>query len=70
MDYRHAWGKHRVYFYDSSGQLRQLPATWTDVMGEDPFVAIAQGRSALHFDSLLRLADLLDGLAHEIGKCK
>jgi len=70
VDYRKSWGKHRVYFYDSSEQLRQVPASWTDVVGEDPYIAIAQGRSALHFESLLRLADLLDGLCHEIGQCK
>lgn len=65
MEYRHAWGEERVYFLDSSGQVQRLPASWTDVVGEDPFVAVAAGRSPLRVEDLLRLADLVSGLRRE-----
>ena len=62
IEYRQTWGENRVYFLDSSGQLRRLPASWTDVAGEDPFVAVAAGRSPLRLEDLLQLVDLLDRL--------
>ena len=33
---RQAWGEPRVYFYDEEGELRHLPARWTDVEETDP----------------------------------
>jgi hypothetical protein len=62
IEYRHTWGEKRVYFLDSSGQMQRLPASWTDVAGEDPFVAVAAGRSPLRLEDLLKLADLLEQL--------
>jgi hypothetical protein len=62
IEYHQAWGEERVYFLDSSGQLVRLPASWTDAMGEDPFVALAAGRSPLRVRELLRLADLISRL--------
>jgi hypothetical protein len=34
-----------VYVYDTAGELVSLPAGWTDVVAEDPFVVIAAGRA-------------------------
>ena len=65
IEYRQAWGEERVYFLDSSGQLQRLPASWTDVVGEDPFVAVSAGRSPLRVEELVRLADLLCRLRRE-----
>ena len=62
IEYRQAWGEKRVYYLDSSGQMQRLPASWTDVVGEDPFVVVAAGRSPLRLEDLLKLADLLDRL--------
>lgn len=66
IEYRHTWGEERVYFLDSSGHMRRIPATWTDVVGEDPIVAVAACRSPLRVQDLLQLADLIESL--EIGK--
>ncbi|HEX9910451.1 MAG TPA: DUF5372 family protein [Desulfatiglandales bacterium] len=62
LEYRQTWGENRVYFLDLSGQLKRLPASWTDVVGEDPFVTVATGRSPLRLEDLLQLVDLLDRL--------
>ena len=62
IEYRRTWGEDRVYFLDSSGHLQRLPASWTDVGGEDPFVVVAAGRSPLRLEDLLQLVDLLDRL--------
>ncbi len=67
MDYGKAWGEDRVYFVDASEQLKHLPASWTDVKGEDPFVAVAAGRSPLRVRELLELADLISRLVREKG---
>jgi hypothetical protein len=66
IEYRQAWGENRVYFLDSAGQLQRLPASWTDVDGEDPFVAVAGGRSPLRIAELLQLVDLVARL--RLGK--
>ncbi len=59
---RHSWGEDRVYFFDDGGQLKSLPAGWTDIDPPDHFVVVAAGRSAFRIEDLLRLATLLEGL--------
>ena len=62
ITYCHGWGSHRVYFHDDAGRLRKIPACWTDVVAEDPFVVVAAGRSAFRVADLLTLADLIEVL--------
>ncbi len=62
VTYCHGWGNHRVYFHDDAGRLRKIPAGWTDVVAEDPFVIVSAGRSAFHVADLLKLADLIEVL--------
>ncbi len=54
------WAEDRVFFFGDDGQLRSLPAGWTDIDPDDPFVLVARGRSALRVDDLLALADLIE----------
>ncbi len=56
------WADDRVFFFGDDGQLRSLPAGWTDVDPPDPFVAVAAGRSRFRVEDLVALASLLDGL--------
>lgn len=63
VTYRHAWGEDRVYFHDEDGKLCQVPAGWTNVLGEDPFVLVASGRSAFRVMDLLELCRLVDGIS-------
>ena len=44
-----------------------MPATWTDVVGDDPFVALSAGRSHFRPDDLLQLARLVSELKR---RCK
>ncbi len=62
VDYRQNWGEDRVYFYDEGGQLTSLPARWTSVVGEDPFVVIGGGRSYFRVEDLIELVRLVEGL--------
>ena len=39
-----------------------MPASWTDTVAEDPFVAVAAGRAPFRAADLLKLADLVDAL--------
>ena len=54
------WGEDWVVYRDPDGYLLWLPAHWTSVEAEDPFVVISAGRS--HF----RAVDLI-GLAAQIA---
>jgi hypothetical protein len=59
---RKTWAEDRVLVVDSDGAVVSFPAGWTDVVAEDPFVAVADGRSALRVEDLLALARILDDL--------
>jgi hypothetical protein len=54
IEYRSCWAEDRVFYSDEDGSFRSLPASWTNLGGDDPFVAVSAGRA--HF----RLADLLE----------
>jgi hypothetical protein len=62
---RHNWGEERVFFYDSGGALRSLPARWTDRGQLDPFLEIAAGRCSFRAPDLLELAELLARLCSD-----
>ena len=53
---KHTWAEDRVFFVGDDGQLRSVPAGWSDVVPADPFVVVAAGRSPLRVTDLLALA--------------
>ena len=55
VHYRHSWGQDRVYFHDESGTLWSVPARWTNVVADDPFVVVAAGRSPFRVTDLIQL---------------
>src|SRR5262245_57287105 len=59
VTYRHNWGEERVYFQSSGGEVCAVPASWTDLITQDPFIVIAAGRSLFRVEDLLRLAELI-----------
>ncbi len=65
VSHRHAWSQDRVCFHDNQGRLTSVPAGWTSVVAEDPFVAVAAGRSALHIAALRTLATLVPRLRRQ-----
>jgi Family of unknown function (DUF5372) len=62
VEYRCIYGEGYVYFHDEHGQLREIPAVWTDFVKADVFVELAGGRSPLHAGTLPDLADLVGRL--------
>ena len=50
-------GEDRIFYRDPDGYLLSLPARWTSVEAEDPFVVVAAGRSRF------RAVDLIDLVA-------
>lgn len=62
MAYRHNWGLDRVYFHDDNGELKLLPAAWTDVFPPDPAVVLSAGRSAFRLQDLLELSRMIEAL--------
>jgi hypothetical protein len=61
IEHRAIFAENVVYFHDDLGELREIPAVWTDFVALDPFVEVAAGRSPLHAGRLLELADLVRG---------
>lgn len=59
---RENWGEMRVVFFDDQGELRTLPATWTDVFPPDPLLTLADGRALFRVVDLLRLVRLIRDL--------
>ena len=47
VTYRHNWGEDRVYFHDSGGLLRSIPACWTTVLPADPDASAERIRGGL-----------------------
>jgi hypothetical protein len=62
---RQTWGQDRVFFLDADGSQHSVPRWWTDRRDEDPFVAVAAGRSAFRVEDLLALVELIVGLRGE-----
>jgi len=56
------WGEERVYYRDSTGRMRFLPARWTSMAAADPFVLIAAGRVYFRVEDLVRLHNRLKEL--------
>ena len=54
-------------YYDASGQLRSMLASWTDVQEPDQFAQASAGQSWFRTDDLLRLCALIDELSG--GQC-
>jgi hypothetical protein len=65
VTYRFNWGEDRVYFHDEDGRLASLPAAWTSAVPPDPFVAVADGRSAFRVRDLVELVAMLKQLDEE-----
>jgi hypothetical protein len=65
---RRNWGEDRVYLREDDGRLFSVPAVWTDMAGEDPFVVTADGRCPFTVDGLLGLADLVARLSAQPGR--
>ena len=60
VGYAHTWGEHRVFYRGAgSERVHSLPAAWTDVVGVDAFVALAEGRSVFRVEDLLALVELV-----------
>ena len=66
--HRQSWREDRVYLTDEGGDVRSLPASWTDAAPPDPFVVVAAGRSPFRPADLVALAELVDRLRSSATK--
>jgi hypothetical protein len=68
VTYRHNWGEDRVYFHNAERRWSSIPAAWTTVLAEDPFVTVAAGRCLFRYEELLKLVDLVARLGYGHGQ--
>jgi hypothetical protein len=74
VTYLHTWGENRVYFQrEESEHLVSVPASWTNVVPQDPLVQLAAGRSLFRVPDLHELVQIVEKSrqAHvkEISSC-
>jgi hypothetical protein len=62
ITYLHTWGENRVYFYKEGEHLISVPASWTDIVAEDPVVKLGAGRSLYRVEDLVELVGLMERL--------
>ena len=51
-----------MYFHKDGEHLVSVPASWTDIVAEDPVVQVAAGRSLFRAMDLIELTQLLKHL--------
>lgn len=66
ITYLHTWGEDRVYFHKEGNHMVSVPASWTDLVPEDPVVKLAAGRSAYRVQDLIELVELMQRLRGEM----
>ena len=59
---RYIWGEKRAYYYDEDAVLKALPLCWTDLIPEDPYIAIANRRVPFRIEDLLKLTGIIENL--------
>ena len=59
---RRHWGEDRIVYVGLNGALRSIAADLTDVVPQDEFQRVADGRAAFGTVDLLALCSLLDRL--------
>jgi hypothetical protein len=59
VERRPSWGEDRVFYRDRHGHLASMPAGWTSLESDDPFVVVAAGRSWFRAPDLVELAGLV-----------
>ena len=59
VERRHRFGEERVLYRDRHGHLASLPARWTSVEAEDPWVVAGGGRSWFRVADLIELTTLV-----------
>src|SRR5262249_57886889 len=62
VNYIQNWGEHRVQFYREGQHLVSVPASWTDLVAEDPVVQLAARRSLFRAVDLIEVARLVKTL--------
>ena len=62
ITYRQNWGEDRVYFQDNQGKLTSIPAQWTSLFPDDPWVSLSTSQSYFRVPDLLELAQLIKSL--------
>lgn len=63
INFTRCWGEDRVFYVDETEQIRSLPARWTSVLADDPFMVISAGRSHFRVADLLELMKLVRGVS-------
>ena len=63
VNYHRGFGSAYVDYCTESGGSGSIALEWTDLGEADPFCELAAGRSHFRVEELLRLVELLGGLA-------
>ena len=66
IDCGHRWGQWRVFYATAEGLPAYLPASWTDMGPQDPFVQQSEGRAIARVEDLLELVRVVSAAVKQI----
>lgn len=62
IERKKTWGEDRILYIDENGDMCLIHTSWTDMIEEDPFIAVSNGRSNFRFDDLKELSYLIKSI--------
>jgi len=60
ITYRQNWGEDRIYFHDNQGKLVSIPAQWTSLFPDEPWISLSRDQSYFRVPDLLELIQLIN----------
>ncbi len=67
VEHRQNWGEDRVIYLTEAGELKSLPASWTSVLPEDPYITFSKWSAFFHVNYLLELTTLIEHLNQKLS---
>lgn len=65
---KQTWGQDRVFYRNSEDKIVPIPASWTSICQDEPFVKQAAGRAFFTFENLKELSRLLTEIKNYLNE--
>jgi hypothetical protein len=65
---KQTWGQDRIFYRNSKDEIVSVPASWTNIYQDEPFIRQAAGRAFFNFESLTELSGLLTEIKNHLNE--